>query len=72
MGDKLVYKLNSKYSKDSKENSSSNSNQEYLFKLNEDLFNDDEKLILLDSEVTPNLVINSSMSYENTTINPNE
>lgn len=67
-----MYKLNSEYSKDSKENSSSNSDQKYLFELDEDLFNDDEKLILLDSEVTPNLVINSSMSYENTIINPNE
>lgn len=36
------------------------------------LFNDDEELISLDNEVISNSVISSSMSYEDTTINPNE
>lgn len=36
------------------------------------LFNDDEELISLDNEVISNSVISSFMSYEDTTINPNE
>lgn len=36
------------------------------------LFNDDEELISLDNEVISNSVISSSMSYEDTTRNPNE
>lgn len=43
-------------------------------KLNEqsDLFHNDKELISLDNEVTPNLVVSSSTSYENSSSNPNE
>lgn len=43
-------------------------------KLNEqsDIFHNDKELISLDNEVTPNLVVSSSTSYENSSSNPNE